>query len=163
MKKMFALGCTFVAAICLTGCGSNDTEKVMTCKKEQTVSTGLKGEYTYEVSYKGKYVTVLKSTEKLVAEDSVKSTLPMYKEAVENVYKPYKDVDNYSAKVDVKDYVLTSIVEINYAKIDTDKLISIDKNNAQLIKNGKVKIDDIKSYYESSVVGATCGEIVFNT
>lgn len=156
MKKMFALGCTLVAAICLTGCGSDDKEKVMTCTKEQTVSTGLKGEYTYEVSYKGKYVTVLRSTEKLIAEDDVKSTLPMYKDAVENVYKPYKDVKHYSAKVEVKDDTLTSTVEIDYSKVDTDKLISIDANNAQLIKDGKVKIDDIKSYYESSVVGATC-------
>lgn len=155
MKKMFALVCTFVVAICLTGCGS-EKEKVMTCTKEQTISSGLRGEYTYEVSYKGKYVTVLKSTEKMIAEDSVKSTLPMYKEAVDNVYKPYKDVKHYEAIVEVKDNVLTSIVEIDYSKIDTDKLISIDKNNAQLIKDGKVKVDDIKSYYESSVVGATC-------
>lgn len=154
-KKMMALGCTLVCAACLTGCGSSE-EKVMTCTKEESITTGLKGKYVYEVSYKGKNVTVLKSTEQIIAEDDVKSTLDMYKEAVENVYKPYNDVEHYDAKVEVKGNTLTSTVTIDYSKVDTDKLIKIDQNNAQLIKKGKVNIDDIKSYYESSVINATC-------
>ncbi len=156
MKKMLAFGGTLVLALCLTGCGSDDKEKLMTCTKEDSIGNGLRGEYKYEVSYKGKYVTVVKSTEKIVAEDSVKSTLPVYKEAVENVYAPYKDVKYYDAKVVVDGNTLTSSVEINYSKIDTDKLIKIDQNNAQLIKDGKIKIDDMQSYYESSVIKATC-------
>jgi hypothetical protein len=39
-------------------------------------------------------------------------------------------------------------------KIDTKKLIEIDSANSQLIKDGKVKISDVKSLYEQ--LGATC-------
>ena len=48
----------------------------------------------------------------------------------------------------------TSTVDIDYEKIDTEKLISIDSSNSQLIKNGKIDINDIKNIYES--IGATC-------
>ena len=39
-------------------------------------------------------------------------------------------------------------------QIDTDKLIEIDSANSTLIKDGKIKIEDMQSLYES--VGTTC-------
>ena len=73
---------------------------------------------------------------------------------VEDLYSPYKDVEYYEYNVDVTDNKLTSTVDINYAKVDTDKLLEIDSANGQLIKDGKISVDDIKSVYES--LGATC-------
>ena len=49
---------------------------------------------------------------------------------------------------------LVYTVDINYAKIDTKKLIEIDSANSQLINDGKVKLSSVKSLYEQ--LGATC-------
>ena len=80
--------------------------------------------------------------------------LNTYKEQIESLYSPYKDVEYYEYNVDITDNKLTSTVDINYTKVDTDKLLEIDSANGALIKDGKISVDDIKSVYES--LGATC-------
>jgi len=59
---------------------------------------------------------------------------------------------NYGISVDGN--TLTSTVDIDYAKIDTKKMIEIDSANGQLIKDGKIKLEDLKSAYET--IGASC-------
>ena len=72
----------------------------------------------------------------------------------EKLEAKYKDVKYYDYDIQVKNGVLTSTVDINYAKIDTDKLIEIDSANGTLIKDGKIKLEDLKSAYET--IGASC-------
>lgn len=112
----------------------------------------MKTNLSYKVSYTGNYVTRVKSEESIETSDT--STLNTYKEQIEKIYSPYKDVKYYQYNVTIDGNKLVSTVDINYALIDTDKLIEIDSANSQLIKEGKVKISDVKSLYEQ--LGATC-------
>ena len=76
------------------------------------------------------------------------------KAQIESLYSPYNDIEYYEYNVKIEDNKLTSTVDINYEKVDTDKLLEIDSANGQLIKDGKIKVNDIKSVYES--LGAIC-------
>ena len=106
----------------------------------------------YEVDYKGNYVTKVKSVEIVKSDDS--EYLNTLKEQTENIYSAYNNIENYNYKTEINGNTFTSTVDIDYEKIDTEKLISIDSSNSQLIKNVKIDINDIKNIYES--IGATC-------
>jgi len=130
----------------------NEDSKVLHCSKSGEVTTGVEADLTYEVTYTGSYVDSVHTVEKLKSDNE--QYLNQYKTLVEAGYAPYKGLKYYDYDVQVKDGMLTSTVDINYAKIDTDKMIEIDANNSVLIKDGKIKLSDIQSMYES--IGAVC-------
>lgn len=150
MKKIWIL-VTLVCSFLLVGCGVQEEEKTMTCTRTVTKSN-MNMNFLYEVKYKDEYVMSVKSTEKIISQDT--AMLEQYKTLVEQTYSPYKDIEHYKYNVSVEGNTLTSIAEINYEKIDTDKIIKIDSANGQLIKDGKISVDDIEALYNS--VGATC-------
>ncbi len=153
MKKLTKLSIVlFAALLVFTGCGKEEEVKTLRCTKTGEVTTGVEADLTYEVTYKGDYVEKVHTVEKLMSDSD--DYLNTYKQLVEAGYEDYKDVKYYDYDVKVKDGVLTSTVDIDYSKIDTDKMIEIDSNNAALIKNGKVKIDDMRALYKQ--VGAVC-------
>lgn len=151
MKKKFALA--LIGTIILLGTGCGNQEKKMTCSRTMN-QNGMKADFKYEVTYSKDTVKKVKSTEKITSDS--KETLDTYKETIEQLYSPYKNVKNYEYSVKIDGNTLTSIVDINYEKVDTDEIIKIDSANSQLIKNGKISLKDIKSTYEST--GATCEE-----
>lgn len=128
--------------------------KTLRCTKKGAVTnaTGVEADLTYEVTYKGLYVEKVHTVEKLITDNE--EYLNEYKRLVEEGYENYKDVKYYDYDITIKDGVLTSTVDIDYAKIDTDKMIEIDSNNAALIKDGKIKIADMKTLYQQ--IGAVC-------
>ncbi len=69
-------------------------------------------------------------------------------------YKLYNELDGYQNKISIKKDTLTSTTTIEYSKIDIKKLISLDRNNASLIKNSKIKVSDMRKIYED--MGAIC-------
>lgn len=139
-----------VLALCVTGCSLGGTKK-MTCTRTATQGT-MKLDVKYDVTYSGKYVKKVESTEKIISSNS--TALEIYRKTVENVYKPFGDIDHYDYKVTVDGDTLTSKVTIDYDKIDTDKLIKLDSSIGKIIKKGKINIADMKSIYEQA--GATC-------
>lgn len=147
MKRVLfslVLGC-----LVLTGC-SNE-EKTMSCKRSVNQS-GMTMDLSYNVSYKGSNVTNIESIEKITANDD--SILEAYREQIEAIYNPYKNIKYYNYSISVDGDTLTSKTDIDYENIDTQALIDIDSANGQLIRNGKINIDTIKSYYEN--LGASC-------
>lgn len=104
------------------------------------------------MTYKGKYVELIETQEKIISDD--KSILEIYKNTVESTYSPYKDVKYYDYDVKINGNTLKSTTKKNYLKIDTDKMIDIDSTNATIVKNGKVLVEDIKKLYSS--IGAIC-------
>ncbi len=149
-KKILLFSGIFIFLVLITGC-SKESGNLMTCTRsmnQNNIKTNLK----YSVSYDGDYVTRVKSVETI--ETDSEDILNSYKSQIESLYSPYKDVDYYKYDVEVNDNKLTSTVDINYEKVDTDKLLEIDSANGQLIKDGKIKVSDIKSVYES--LGAIC-------
>lgn len=153
MKKRYLLLAVIIPIIFLvTGCTSlKNIEKSMTCSRSMN-QNDMRTNLNYKVFYKNNYVTRVKSEESI--ETSSTSTLNTYKEQIEKIYSPYKDIKFYQYNVTINSNKLVSTVDINYEKIDTKKLIEIDSANSQLIKNGKVKLSDVRSLYEQ--LGATC-------
>lgn len=152
MKKILSVLLVVVGIFVLAGCENEQVEKTLICTRTATISDGVKADLRYEVNYKGDYVTTLKSTEKIISDNE--EYLNTYKETIESTYEPYKDIEYYDYEVTVEGDTMTSSVNVDYSKIDTNKLLEIDSANGSLIKDGKIKIDDIKSLYES--VGTTC-------
>ncbi len=149
-RKYLFLAVTMLVVFLVTGCSSSE-EKTMTCTRTMNQS-GMKTNLNYKVTYSGDYVNRVQSEESIETDDT--TTLNTYKEQIENIYKPYKDIEYYTYNVTIDGNKLVSTVDINYAKIDTDKLLEIDSANSQLINNGKVKLSSVKSLYEQ--LGATC-------
>lgn len=149
-KKYLFLAVTILVVFLVTGCSSSK-EKTMTCTRTMNQS-GMKTNLNYKVTYSGDYVNRVQSEESIETSDT--TTLNSYKEQIENIYKPYKDIEYYTYNVTIDNNKLVSTVDINYAKIDTSKLIEIDSSNSQLINDGKVKLSSVKSLYEQ--LGATC-------
>ncbi len=156
MKKKFKIWQVVLGVFILflvTGCGNSNDTLSMTCTRtmnQNNIKTSLK----YNVEYKDDYVSRIKSVETIETDSS--DILNTYKEQIESLYSPYQDVDYYEYNVEIQDNKLTSTVDINYEKVDTDKLLEIDSANGQLIKDGKIRVDDIKSVYEN--LGAICEE-----
>jgi len=151
MKKKILWSVLLVAILLVTGCGS-ESSKTMTCTRTATVSSGVNMDLKYQVTYKGDFVQLVETEEKITSENQ--TYLETYKTTVENLYAPYKDIEHYNYDVKINGNTLTSTTKIDYEKIDTAKLIEIDSANETLIKDGKIKLADIKSVYEG--IGATC-------
>ena len=152
MRNLKKIILVLILTVCLTGCSLGGT-KTMTCTRTATQGT-LKLDVNYTVTYSGKYVKKVESTEKIISSST--SALETYKKTVENIYAPYNDIEYYDTEVSIDGDTLTSKVVIDYENIDTDKLIKLDSSIGNIVKNGKIKIEDMKSIYEQT--GATCTE-----
>ena len=124
----------------------------MTCTMSSYPTDGIKLRSVYKADYKNNVVQKLTSTDQVTVED--KSYLDIYEEKLNELYEPYKNLEYYKNNIKIRNKTLTSTTIINYAKIDTDQLIKIDEGNGQLIKNGKVNIDDLKKAYKQN--GFSC-------
>lgn len=142
-----------IITICLlftVGCTKTET-KMLTCtlsKTQDNVELNLK----YEIEHDDKYVISLKSTEKIISDNT--DILKLYRTTVQQIYQPYDDLKYYDYNIRVSGNTLTSTVKINYAKIDIDKFIEIDSTNENIIEDGKVLLKTIKESYEK--IGTTC-------
>lgn len=157
MKKRYLfLAIVMVGVFLITGCSSKSKDivnngNVMTCTRSVN-KNGMKTSLNYKVYYDGDDVTRIKSEESIQMENN--KSLKGYKEQIEKVYEPYKNVKFYNYNIAIRGNKLISKVDINYSKIDTNKLIEIDKANSQIITDGKIKVSSVKNLYEK--LGATC-------
>lgn len=151
-KKILAVF-VLIGVFFVTGCG-NEEVKTMNCSRKATVVKGVDMDLNYKVTYKGNYVTLVESEEKVISDD--KDYLETYENTIKNMYSPYDGIEHYNYDIKVDGNTLTSTVKIDYENIDTAKLIEIDSANGKLIKDGKIKIDDMRSAYEAMQV--TCEE-----
>ena len=150
MKKIKYLFLIVGIIICCTGC--NPKTGTMTCTMSSYPTDGITLRSTYTAEYKNNIVTNLKTEEQVIAED--KDNLETYQEKIEELYQGYQGLDCYENKTSIKGNTLTSTTNINYSKVDTDKLIEIDDGNANMIKDGKVNIDDLQQMYKDN--GCNC-------
>ena len=99
------------------------------------------------------YLNIFKSKEEIKSSNT--TILDQYEEAYNKIYASYKDVDYYDSKVTREDNKVTSITNINYAKVDMDKILEIEgtENNVK-VENGKIKLSDWKSFAKK--YGTTC-------
>lgn len=147
MKKQLIL--PLLSILVLIGCtGCTPETGTMTCTMSSYPADGIKLRSVYKANYKNNIVKKLISTDQVTVED--KEYLNTYEEKLEELYQPYKKLEYYQNNIKIKSKTLTSTTNINYAKIDTDELIKIDEGNGQLIKNGKVNINDLEEAYKQN-------------
>lgn len=149
MKKTL-VALMIMGTVLFTGCGAEE-EKVMKCSRTINQSS-IKMNLSYDVTYKGDYVTKVESTEEVITDDT--ETLEVYKTQIENTTSMFKDIEYYDHNIEINGDTLTSTITIDYEKIDTDALIELDSSMKQLIKDGKVSVEDIESVYNQ--LGITC-------
>lgn len=136
----------------ITGCGSKNkvisngkkvnTSKmqVMHCKREATASNGIDVELKYDLYYNGENLNILHSMEKVTSSKS--ENLDTYEDAYKKIHENYKGLEYYDAKVERSKDSVTSDITINYEKIDIEKLLEIEGEEDNIIKNGKAKVDE---------------------
>ncbi len=146
--------------VLITGCGKSSTEVslyngkgMLKCSREGTLDGGT-AKFSYEVSYKNGYITKLHSIEAVSSDDN--SILDTYENAYKSIFASYKDLKYYDNTITRKDNTVTSETTINYAKIDTDKLLEIEGSEDNVIEDGKVKVVTWKKFAEK--FGTTCSQ-----
>lgn len=112
----------------------------MTCTREATGENSSEVNLNYELYYEGEYLGLIHSMEEVVSEDA--DTLDKYETAYINIYKNYEDLEYYDTSVVRTSNSVTNDTIINYKKIDTNKLLEIEGEEDNIIKDGKVKLDD---------------------
>lgn len=125
--------------------------KTMKCHLSKTQS-GAEFDLSYFADYEGNYVTNIRSDERITSNDS--TALETYKKSIEQTYAPFDNIEYYDYSVSIDGNTLISTTDIDYSKIDINKVIEIDSSSRALIKNGKININDLKKVYES--MGTTC-------
>ena len=154
MMKILRSSIVLVMVLLLAGCGSNSSvssDGVKKCTRTGTVTNGST-EMNYEVYYKGEYVVLLHSTEKIISDSS--SVLDTYEEAYKNIFKQYEGLKYYDNKITRNSNSVTNETTINYEKIDMGKLLDIEGEEDNVIENGKVKLDTWLSFAKK--YGVTC-------
>lgn len=155
MNKRITSGICVVVILTLCMCiyylSFGKSSGLMVCTMNST-SYNVNFNTRYEVKYEKRIVTYVTSKEIISSSDE--SILDNYKMYLENMYTNYKKLDYYNNKVVINDDKLISTTSIDYKKIDTDKLIDIDRSNSAIIEEGKVYLKRIKRQYEN--IGASC-------
>lgn len=140
----------FASLLLVVGCTSKESG-TLTCTR--TAKQGnIEVSLNYKIAYTGEYVNTIETTEIVKSEDQ--NTLNLYKTQLENIYDPYKSIDYYENEVTIEGDTLTSKTKIDYEHINVDDLIEIDSANEQILKDGKARVSDFRSMYES--IGASC-------
>lgn len=150
MKKVFlTIGIIFLLLFLIIINNKKDGHLICTYQLNQnTFSLQTK----YQVTFKNKIVTNLTTTETITSND--KTILKQYQSQLESLYAKYKHLKYYDNSIKISAHKLVSITKINYQKIDTSKIIALDSSNKKLIKNGQIKLADLKKIYHD--MGAKC-------
>ena len=129
----------------ISGSETEGMEK-LTCSREADAGEGVDVNLDYEIYYQGEYIQILHSTEQIVTEDQ--ATLDEYENAYKKIYKNYEGLKYYDNNIDRTDNSVTNDTVINYGKIDTNKLLEIEGEEDNVIKDGKVKLSDWLDFAE---------------
>ena len=150
-KRSSLLIILFICLVLLTGCNDEDkvisngkkvnTSKmqVMHCTRNAT-ATGMDVELKYDLYYTGEDLNILHSIEKVSSKTG--ANLDQYEEAYRKIHANYEGLEYYDAKVERDETSVTSDITINYDKIDINKLLQIEGEEDNIIKNGKAKVDE---------------------
>ncbi len=113
---------------------------------------------TVDVNYKIYYnddqnLEIFKSTEKVTSTSP--NVLDQYEKAYKDSYAQQNELDYYDSVVTREKTTVTNKVNINYGKIDINKLMDIEGTEDNVtVTNGKIKLSDWKTFAKK--YGVTC-------
>ena len=154
MKKLLIV-LIVVSLFVLTGCEDNEEtkkteiisngEKVNTAKMEhkhcerQGTLEGGEVSLQYEIYYTGEVLNLVKSEEKVISPNE--EILDKYEEAYRGIHSHYTDLEYYDTEVIRGETAVTSLITINYDKIDIQQLLDIEGSEHNVVENGIPKVD----------------------
>ncbi len=176
MKKISLLVVCLFCIFLITGCGdmsSNTTASkssnagkikdiddltsssgTLTCTREGTASDGVMPSFNYYITYKNDNILVLHSVEMITSDNS--ESLDQYEEAYKKINTYYKGLNYYDSEIKRTSDSVARDTVINYEKIDIDKLLEIEGEEDNIIKDGKAKLAMWLEF--ASKFGTTCSE-----
>ena len=107
------------------------------CSRKGSVQGGT-ANLNYEIFYADDKINLLRSEEQVVSND--KNVLKTYEDAYRKIHKNYEGLQYYDAEVVVNDTSVTSIITINYDKINMKALLAIEGEEDNIIENGTAKL-----------------------
>ena len=165
-----------VLCFLLVGCGKKDVDIVNTsntkgklsdnpssninvngsgtleCSRAANVSDGLEASFRIVVTYKNGNMLVLHSIDTIKSDNQ--DSLTEYENAYNKISEQYKDIKYYDTTVTRDDNSVMFDLNINYEKVDIDKIIEIEGDDAKMFKDGKAKLKPWLTYAKK--FGTTC-------
>lgn len=141
-------------ALLFSGCGKEE-EKLMTCTLTQKdVVNNYELNSTYEVNYQGDVVKNVTSKEEITSSDT--TVLSNFETQLKEIYQTMDDnYGGYDINVTNDGAKVTSIVKINYQKLDLKKLIEDNSAMKNYVnKNNQLTVNGIKTMYQAQ--GISC-------
>lgn len=179
LKKISLVVILFSIIFLVTGCDSKESEQetsvngttttkvtivdedfnengsgTLNCVQEAVAGEGIDVDLRYTVKYSRGNILVLRSISRVTSSDA--ETVTLYEDAYKNIAKNYSSLKYYDTSVIRDSNSVTYDATINYDKIDIDKLLDIEGEEDNIIKNGKAKLSLWLELAEQ--VGTTCEE-----
>lgn len=115
------------------------TMKHKHCTREASAGTNTEMILKYDIYYTGENINLLISHEELRTEDQ--SMIKEYEDAYKKIASYYQGLEYYEQVVTKTSNSVTNKTTINYEKIDIKKLLDIEGEEDNIIKDGKAKVD----------------------
>jgi len=148
---------TLFLFVFVTGCSSLEEKdyKVINCTRdaEATAGSNVDIKLSYKIYYKDDYVKKVIATDEVTSSDS--SVIDQYVASYKKIYASYDGLKHFSNKITSTKTFMKSVTVIDYAHIDTDKLLEIEGKEDNVVnEEGKVPLKDFIAFYEK--YGADC-------
>lgn len=138
----------------LSGCGK-ETAQTMTCTLTQKdVVNQYELDATYVVNYKNDLVTDVETTEIVTSDDT--TVLDSFEQQLKQIYQAMQDsYGGYDINIQNDGQKVTSIVKIDYQKLNFDQLIEDNSAMKNYVNDkNQLTLDGIKTMYQSQ--GISC-------
>ena len=150
--SLFLVGCENESSVVSDG-KKVDTSKMVHehCTRAGTIDDGDVS-LNYDLYYTGEVLNILVGEEKVIS--PTQSVLDTYEQAYKDVHKRYEGLEYYDTEVVRGDNTVTSKVTINYDKINTQRLLSIEGSEDNIFENGVAKVEKWKALIKK--FGGSC-------
>lgn len=109
------------------------------CTRSATAGSNTEMILYYDVYYTGEDINILFSHEELITNDT--KMLDQYEDAYKKIANYYVGLEYYDQNVKRTSTSIINETTINYEKIDIKKLLDIEGEEDNIVKDGKAKVD----------------------
>lgn len=155
MKKISITIILVLILILSVGCEKKDKDlKVINCKIDSVPADSIKVKRTYKIYYKKKLVKRTESEDIITSDD--KDLIKKYSTAYQSLANRYQDINDYDFTVKTKKDKVIVRINIDYDKVDVDKILEIEGKDDNIFTGKKVYLDKLLKWTEEH--GITCEE-----
>ena len=138
----------------LCGCSKNTNLIHEHCTRNGSIENGSVN-LEYDLYSSNDVLLKLESNESVISDDS--SVLDTYQDAYQKIHSYYKNLEYYHTKINRDDTSITSVIVIEYDKIDIDKLIEIEGEEDNIFDGKTPKASKWKEFAKK--VGTSCSVV----